>query len=123
MNVQNDLGRGLPVCGTGLRAIRIFGLSGLLLPALAFTQVLQPLAIPPLLDMDTFDLVVDDHVHQFFQRAEQVSVRSEFSACPVFFYRRLLSRRCSNRWPFRPCWTWIPSTWSWTIMFTNSSPE
>jgi bilirubin oxidase len=66
MNVQNDLGRGLPVCGTGLRAIRIFGLSGLLLPALAFTQVLQPLAIPPLLDMDTFDLVVDDHVHQFF---------------------------------------------------------
>ncbi len=26
----------------------------------------NPLAIPPALDMDTFDLVVDEHVHQFF---------------------------------------------------------
>ncbi|HRH38174.1 MAG TPA: multicopper oxidase domain-containing protein [Flavobacteriales bacterium] len=35
-----------------------------LLPCSALAQ--NPLAIPPILDMDTFHLVVDEHVHQFY---------------------------------------------------------
>jgi FtsP/CotA-like multicopper oxidase with cupredoxin domain len=29
-------------------------------------QFSNPLAIPPALDLDTFDLVVDEHVHEFY---------------------------------------------------------
>ena len=35
-----------------------------LLPSAVLAQ--SPLAIPPALDLDTFDLVVDEHVHQFY---------------------------------------------------------
>ena len=35
-----------------------------LLPSTLLAQ--NPLAIPPALDLDTFDLVVDEHVHQFY---------------------------------------------------------
>ncbi|MBK8613836.1 MAG: multicopper oxidase domain-containing protein [Flavobacteriales bacterium] len=38
----------------------------LLAPALASAQAQNPLAIPPALDLDTFELVVDEHIHQFY---------------------------------------------------------
>lgn len=38
----------------------------LLAPALALAQAQNPLAIPPALDLDTFELVVDEHIHQFY---------------------------------------------------------
>ena len=38
----------------------------LLAPVLTYGQAVNPLAIPPALDLDTFDLVVDEHVHQFY---------------------------------------------------------
>lgn len=66
MNGTTITGRGLFPHAAHSGAMRAFGLSGFLLPMLAFTQALQPLFIPPLLDEDTFDLVVDDHVHQFY---------------------------------------------------------
>lgn len=38
----------------------------LMAPSLAAAQALNPMAIPPALDLDTFDLTVDEHVHQFY---------------------------------------------------------
>ena len=38
----------------------------LLVPILSIGQVMNPMAIPPALDLDTFDLVVDEHIHQFY---------------------------------------------------------
>lgn len=38
----------------------------LLMPILAAGQSMQPMAIPPALDLDTFDLVSDEHIHQFY---------------------------------------------------------
>ncbi len=35
-------------------------------PVLTCGQAFNPLAVPPALDLDTFDLVVDEHVHQFY---------------------------------------------------------
>jgi bilirubin oxidase len=37
-----------------------------MVPAIAFGQALNPMAIPPALDVDTFQLVVDEHQHQFY---------------------------------------------------------
>lgn len=37
-----------------------------ILPLAAFAQFNNPLAIPPLLEEDTFHLTVDEHVHQFY---------------------------------------------------------
>lgn len=44
------------------RAFAILAQAALLTPLVAQ----NPLAIPPALDLDTFDLVVDEHVHQFY---------------------------------------------------------
>lgn len=41
-------------------------LTATLLAPATTAQVYNPLAIPPALDLDTFDLVVDEHVHQFY---------------------------------------------------------
>jgi len=37
-----------------------------MVPALAIGQALNPMAIPPALDVDTFQLVVGEHQHQFY---------------------------------------------------------
>lgn len=46
--------------------MRLAPLLALVLPLAADAQQLNPLAIPPALDLDTFHLVVDEHVHQFY---------------------------------------------------------
>ncbi|MCO6481250.1 MAG: multicopper oxidase domain-containing protein [Flavobacteriales bacterium] len=46
--------------------MRLSTLSLIILPGLALGQTLQPMAIPPLLDADTFHLTVAAHTHQFY---------------------------------------------------------
>ncbi|HMN05230.1 MAG TPA: multicopper oxidase domain-containing protein [Flavobacteriales bacterium] len=46
--------------------MRLSTLTLILLPGLALGQTLQPMAIPPLLDADTFHLTVAAHTHQFY---------------------------------------------------------
>ncbi len=64
---------------------------GLPLPLLllctgAFAQ--NPLAIPPALDMDTFDLVVDEHTHQFYPglTTETYGVNAEYLGPTLIFH-------------------------------------
>ncbi|MFZ1685828.1 MAG: multicopper oxidase domain-containing protein [Flavobacteriales bacterium] len=47
-----------------MKSITLFVASFFALTSTA--QINNPLAIPPALDVDTFDLVVDEHVHQFY---------------------------------------------------------
>ena len=47
-----------------MKPVAFFAASLLSLSSLA--QFSNPLAIPPLLELDTFDLVVDEHVHEFY---------------------------------------------------------
>lgn len=46
--------------------MRLSSLALIILPGLALGQTLQPMAIPPLLDADTFHLTVAAHTHQFY---------------------------------------------------------
>ena len=45
---------------------QLFAFVPVLLPSLLFSQALQPLAIPPLLEADTMHLTVAAHTHQFY---------------------------------------------------------
>ena len=64
-----------------------FPLSLLLLCTGTFAQ--NPLAIPPALDVDTFDLVVDEHTHQFYPglTTNTYGVNGEFLGPTLIFHR------------------------------------
>ncbi|WKZ66804.1 MAG: multicopper oxidase domain-containing protein [Flavobacteriales bacterium] len=46
--------------------MRQLAIACLLFPALVLGQGMQPMAVPPVLMLDTFHLVVDEHAHQFY---------------------------------------------------------
>lgn len=54
----------------------------------AFGQAQNPLAIPPALDQDTFDLVVDEHTHQFYPGLNTATygVNGEFLGPTLIFH-------------------------------------